>query len=322
MITLSEHIEYLITRHDCIVVPGWGAFIAQYEPAHFDTELGCIFPPSRTIGFNPSLQHNDGVVAYSVSRRHTMTYDNAVKAINDEVNTMHHQLEHDGEVALGKLGIFTRNEEGNPIFQPYKNTGFSPEFSGLIATKATPLLDKTRKKASAKMTADTFYVPVSRNIFKLVASIILLLGLGFTLTTPIVNDNANYASFSTVISSPKNQVTTFDIVQPDIDLAIAIPDHASSMAIADTTKSIAQPDPLTTHKDDSAPYCLVVASLHNLQEATKYINQQGNPDMKILVSGGRYRVYISTGYTVAEARQILNTPQYAGKHSDAWVCKR
>lgn len=309
-------------RHDCIVVPGWGAFIAQYEPAHFDTDLGCIFPPTRTIGFNPSIQHNDGIVAYSVSRRHAMTYDNAVKAISDEVDTMHHQLEQDGEVALGRLGIFTRNDEGNPIFQPYNNTGFSPEFAGLTATKANPILDNARKKASTKMDADTFYVPVSRNIFKLVATIILLLGLGFTLTTPIVNDNANFASLSTPICSPKNQVTTFDIAQPDIDLAISIPDPASSMAIADTTKFAVRQNQYTTHDDDNAPYCLVVASLHNMQEATKYINRQGNPDMKILVSEGRYRVYISTGYTVAETRQILNTPRYAGKHSDAWVCKR
>jgi hypothetical protein len=62
MYSITRHIEYLVSRHDCVVVPGWGAFIAQYEPARIDAESGLIVPPSRAISFNQSVMHNDGLL--------------------------------------------------------------------------------------------------------------------------------------------------------------------------------------------------------------------------------------------------------------------
>ena len=34
MISMIEHIEYLMLSNDCVVVPGFGAFIAQYTSSH------------------------------------------------------------------------------------------------------------------------------------------------------------------------------------------------------------------------------------------------------------------------------------------------
>ena len=34
--SITRHIEYLILRHDCVIVPELGAFIAQYSPARID----------------------------------------------------------------------------------------------------------------------------------------------------------------------------------------------------------------------------------------------------------------------------------------------
>ena len=76
MITICEHIEYLLRNHDCVIVPGWGAFIAQYQPASF-TEDGQMLPPSRLIGFNASISHQDGLLASSVMRREKISYDAA-----------------------------------------------------------------------------------------------------------------------------------------------------------------------------------------------------------------------------------------------------
>lgn len=33
MIELSRHIESLMLKHDCVIVPGLGGFITQYVPA-------------------------------------------------------------------------------------------------------------------------------------------------------------------------------------------------------------------------------------------------------------------------------------------------
>ena len=32
MLELVRHIEYLLTEHDCVLVPGLGGFVLQYVP--------------------------------------------------------------------------------------------------------------------------------------------------------------------------------------------------------------------------------------------------------------------------------------------------
>lgn len=103
MISIIEHIEYLVLRHDCVVVPGLGALIAPYS-ASIDSELECIFPPRRSITFNAELVHNDGLLVSSVARRHRLTYDQAAQIVTDCVNAMHYQLQQEGETGLGHLG--------------------------------------------------------------------------------------------------------------------------------------------------------------------------------------------------------------------------
>ena len=72
MFSIIEHIEYLISDHDCVVVPGLGAFIAQYIHAEIDLERGVILPPRRVLSFNAAVCHNDGVLAGSERLRQTL----------------------------------------------------------------------------------------------------------------------------------------------------------------------------------------------------------------------------------------------------------
>ncbi|MDE6465278.1 MAG: SPOR domain-containing protein, partial [Duncaniella sp.] len=60
MINLSSHIEYLLLRHDCVVVPGLGALLVHEVHARFDADSCTFMPPSRSLGFNPAVTHNDG----------------------------------------------------------------------------------------------------------------------------------------------------------------------------------------------------------------------------------------------------------------------
>jgi NAD(P)-dependent dehydrogenase (short-subunit alcohol dehydrogenase family) len=44
--------------NDCVIVPGFGGFMAHNIPAKYDEE-NCIFiPPMRIVGFNPQLTMN------------------------------------------------------------------------------------------------------------------------------------------------------------------------------------------------------------------------------------------------------------------------
>ena len=68
MFSITEHIEYLMTRHDCVAIPGWGAFIANYNIARYDEEREVMEHPCRTLGFNAGVDHNDGLLVNSIMR--------------------------------------------------------------------------------------------------------------------------------------------------------------------------------------------------------------------------------------------------------------
>ena len=62
MIELARHIEILLLENDCVIVPELGGFIAHYQPAYYAESDNIYFPPMRTIGFNPQLTMNDGLL--------------------------------------------------------------------------------------------------------------------------------------------------------------------------------------------------------------------------------------------------------------------
>ena len=70
MIELARHIEILLLENDCVIIPDFGGFIAHYQPARYIKEENLYLPPVRTIGFNPQLTINDGLLAQSYMHTH------------------------------------------------------------------------------------------------------------------------------------------------------------------------------------------------------------------------------------------------------------
>lgn len=334
MISISEHIEYLIHRHDCVVVPGWGAFIAQYQPAILDAAKGIINPPTRSVAFNASVTHNDGLLITSITRRESISYNDATKAIANEVEVMRYQLEHDKEVALGHIGVF-RKEKGTMIFEPLTSNFISSAFIGLPSVKISALSstgqDKRTETTAERKKKDVIYLPISRNIFKAVASFAILIGLGITLSTPVILDeqHSNYASFSSIkVTAPEKARPIFNEPAPDAELFIAMPDATEAISIADTTvhdisSNLIQTDAFGDFRcNDSDSYCLIVASLASRELAEEYISERGNQAMHILETGGKYRIYVATGATTAQALEPTHSESFSAQYPAAWVCRR
>lgn len=324
VLTLTGHIEYLILRHDCVVIPGIGALIAHRRPAYIDEELGCIFPPRRNLSFNPEIIHNDGLLANSVARKDNITYDEASSIVSEQVREMQSIIQTQGELALGRLGILTANNEDKStyLFEPFTATNVSPRLTGLAPVGMKTLSELTSETAepNESRTKELYYVPVSRNIIQIAASIIVFLMLGFALSTPIIDESANRASMGITLTKGQADIYTpiFD-ENPYISLNIAYPDQDEACATATerpTTKS--RPDSGKRMNADDR-YFLIVASLPSRALADDYISHHSESDsLGVLEADGRFRVYAASGATYSEA----NSYNKSGHYPDAWVCKR
>ena len=88
MIELARHIEILLLENDCVIVPELGGFIAHYQPAYYAESDNIYFPPMRTIGFNPQLTMNDGLLVQSYMQVHHTDFPDATRMIEQEVEEL------------------------------------------------------------------------------------------------------------------------------------------------------------------------------------------------------------------------------------------
>lgn len=101
---LALHIEYLLLRHDCVIVPGLGAFLAHKSGAKFDESTGMLVPPARLLGFNSELTHNDDLLVESVARRERKTLEASRMQVEKAVTSFLYQLKESGALPVGNLG--------------------------------------------------------------------------------------------------------------------------------------------------------------------------------------------------------------------------
>ena len=316
MISIIDHIEYLTRRHNCVVIPHWGALIAQHRPSRADSKGVQFIKPKREFGFNASINHNDGLLANSIVRKHGISYDEATRLIADSVLLYKRQLQSGNEVPFGKIGYFTLNENGQTEFMPFAQSLSNDEYFGLQsfafkplpAATAMPAHEKEKQAETAKV------VPFSeRNRFayralQVAASIAIILGIVFVASTPIAVDRSqqNYATMNV----------------PSVKKATALPGTLFQQETAESAQESAsesQPSDSQAAQEETGKYYLGVSTFTSEQKAREYIHM--HPDIqgaaKIRAKGKQYRVYIQRGDDYKALYQAAsNLPsQYGG----GWV---
>ena len=112
MIELSKHIEVLLLENDCVIVPGLGGFIAHKRQAAYSIQKGEFMPPLRTIGFNPQLIMNDGLLVQSYMQAFNTDFPDATRQIEKTVAEIKDQLYQQGQVTLHNVGTIYYNMNG------------------------------------------------------------------------------------------------------------------------------------------------------------------------------------------------------------------
>jgi len=128
----------LLYEHDCVIVPQWGGFLAQYRPARLDEGRKLIHPPSKEVGFNRHLLRNDGLLADLIATRDGLPFSAANALIEREVELWRSGLERRGRLELPRIGIFYRDMERNLQFDPDDRANFLKEAFGLRVITAVP----------------------------------------------------------------------------------------------------------------------------------------------------------------------------------------
>ncbi|MDE5419260.1 SPOR domain-containing protein [Labilibaculum sp. DW002] len=131
MLDVSKYIKDLLFIHDCVILPGFGGFVANYKPADIDEEMNLGIPPSKSIGFNRNLSQNDGLLINRLSEAENLTYSEAEKSIQFFIEDLRVRIQRGEKVILDKIGCFYNDRRHNLLFEPSKELNYLVDAFGM-----------------------------------------------------------------------------------------------------------------------------------------------------------------------------------------------
>lgn len=149
---IEHYISQLLYRHQCVTVPGFGAFLTEIQSAHLHENTNSFYPPKKVISFNSHLKNNDGLLANHIAQIEKSTYENAVASIESEVVIWNSILQVNEKFTLKNIGELSLNAEKNLVFSPSENINYLKESFGLNSFVSPAI-----KREQYKQEAETFY---------------------------------------------------------------------------------------------------------------------------------------------------------------------
>ena len=345
--SIIEHIQYLVTRHDCVVMAGLGALVAQREPAKFSADGRMLLPPRRSLVFNNALTHDDGLLAGSVARRNGISFQSARAEVTRQIELLRSRMAAEGSVELPRIGSLSLSAEGLIDFKP---EAVAPIVNAFYS--ALPSLRLSTADSAAADDADTFEPTIlevdttlGRRIAakllkagKYAAVVAMIFAAGAALTTPVLLDRpADRAALSLPAVTPAKKATL------PAALPVAMQPHANFGPEAKELSENSESSEISDNSEPSAPKGLVkvsdykgsdpadsfrcfviVGSCNTEAEARRFIARKGSDaDLRILNADGRFRIYSAMSNNPEAANTFKSTdPTIRAQFPDAWVYSR
>lgn len=223
---IEQSISQLLYRHQCVTVPGFGAFLTEIQSAHLHENTHSFYPPKKLISFNPHLKNNDGLLANHIATTGKTTYENAVASIESEVVIWKSILEVNQRFTLKNVGELSLNSEKSLVFTPSENINYLKESFGLNSF-VSPAVKREEYKQEVEILeekAPIIFTPETRerrrpSYLKYAAIFVLAIGVSGTIGYKLYDDHINEQTLIVETSVQKQvqnkiQEATFFIENP------------------------------------------------------------------------------------------------------------
>ena len=206
--SISYYISELLFSHDCVIIPGFGGFIANTKSAKLNSNTNKITPPSKKILFNKKLVSNDGLLISYVAEQEAISNEKAKKNVEKFVKETITKLDDYKILRLDNIGLFTSTKENNLLFIQDNSINYNLSVFGMENIYNKPINRKLESKKELKTTIKRInnYKTNPKYIIKVAAillPLILLSYLGISYEEKINSIYINMADLT-----PKVKYTT------------------------------------------------------------------------------------------------------------------
>ena len=218
--TIFKDIVELLHNNDCVILPGFGAFVLKKKSASIIQNK--FIPPSKNVSFNSMLKENDGLLVKYISETRKTSYKKALNLVEKEVEAFNKKLTRDLLVEIESLGIFELKDENSLNFNPDLSINFDSSSFGLQSFLKDPLLKNIKTESKKEISFVSNYLLRNAAIF---ISVMGLSYLGyFNYTNYIDTEKLNNIAVAQNQILKKVQAATFDLGElPAISLNVSAP---------------------------------------------------------------------------------------------------
>lgn len=121
-------------------MPGFGGFVANYQPAKVHPTSFIFNSPAKSLAFNVKLTHNDGLLVDAVSREEGISHAAAEQLIGTFVAQINAALAENKPVKLAGIGRLIMDVEHNIQFLADNAQNFLMQSYGLYSFTAQPVV--------------------------------------------------------------------------------------------------------------------------------------------------------------------------------------
>ncbi len=340
MFELAKHIESLLLKNDCVVVPRLGGFVTRYVPARWVAEENLFLPPYRSVGFNAQLTINDGLLVQSYMQANDTSYPDTLKLVDRDVTQVKEMLQREGEFVFDGIGKLLLRLDGHYDFVPLEAGVISPELYGLDAftivpctnaptattvptrllRRSIPVLKAARQKS--RMASNRVRRAAMQTAVAAVTTLLFYFMWSAPLgDTTVASGNQASVAENLIFSDAKPPTPHRGVAQKPLTVQAAPTEKPAQSPTAETVT----PQPVET--DPSTPvikegYALVLASSITMKNAKTYTEQlkaDGYKDAFVYRKNKMVRVLY--GHYTDEATAYARLNEFRSRHefADAWV---
>lgn len=229
-VKIDVYISDLLYSYDCVIVPEFGGFIANYASAQVHAIQHKFTPPSKQISFNKNLKNNDGLLTNHIAERRSISYQEANELIKGFVNQTFAGLQNGDKIQIEKVGTLYLDPEHNIQFKAEEKNDFLLDSFGLGSFRANPIQregaeERIKQKINEQLPLIKEEEKKRRKVYWPAAALILVI----MLSTIILNyqfswvnpDQVNFSSFAVdTKAAPLYAKTTLNKKELNFDLAV------------------------------------------------------------------------------------------------------
>jgi len=300
-VDITHYIKELLLLNDCVIIPEFGGFVANYKPATIQNNQ--FFPPTKEIAFNNKLISNDGLLINYISDSEGINYFEAKQRLESFVEETLLNLERKRNVYFEGIGYIHYDSRENLQFEPQLNQNLLVDSYGLQNFSYEKLYQRQMPKPAFKVEYRE-PVPVifqKRKLKKLIVALPLLMAMALI---PMKNNKQYLAKSDMGLWAAISQSTP--VPTPQIQ----------EENVAEYNTNAVTPDASQFN------YFIIGGSFKSEENANKYlqqINEQGYSGKDLGIFKGLHRVAMKGFASMEEAQKELNEMRNQNPESGVWI---